>query len=179
MFRSYCSPFIRAIASEEASVSGSASGEGAALAGVSGGQSDAPNDDQAATADGNESETKSESEKAKDPNARGFKVQVLKDLSRERDNQQAAERERDAVRAKLEEFERAQMSEQERAIADRDRANARVAQLEAELEAIKVAHVRQIGVAAALNATGLPAEMAEGLRGENADELLANPLPIP
>lgn len=49
-----------------------------------------------------------------DPEARGSKNMVLKDLARERDKRQEAEQQRDEFKAKLDEIERSKMSDHEK-----------------------------------------------------------------
>lgn len=107
-----------------------------------------------------------------DPEARGSKTMVLKDLARERDKRQEAERQRDDFKAKLDEIERSKMSDLEKAVADRDQALARVAELEKHIADGEAASKRREAVSQALSATKLPAEMADRLRGETAEEIM-------
>lgn len=105
-----------------------------------------------------------------DPKARGSKSQVLADLARERDRRQAGEAEIAELKAKLEEFERAQMTDQEKQAADLKKALDRVAELESEIATGK----RQKMVAEVLKDANLPAEMADRLCGDTVEELTAD-----
>lgn len=105
-----------------------------------------------------------------DPNGRGSKSQVLADLAKERDKRQAFEEENTALRARLAEFERAQMTEQEKTAADLKTAQARVAALEAQI----ADQQRQAAVAEALKTAGLPADLAGRLQGSTPEELVAD-----
>lgn len=105
-----------------------------------------------------------------DPNGRGSKTQVLADLAKERDKRQAAEEENTALKSRLAEFERAQMTEQEKTAADLKTAQDRVAALEAQI----AEQQRQAAVAAALKTAGLPADLAGRLQGSTPEELAAD-----
>ena len=105
-----------------------------------------------------------------DPNGRGSKSQVLADLAKERDKRQAFEEENTALRARLAEFERAQMTEQEKTAADLKTAQDRVAALEAQI----AEQHRQAAVAKALKTVGLPADLAGRLQGLTPEELAAD-----
>lgn len=105
-----------------------------------------------------------------DPNGRGSKSQVLADLAKERDKRQAFEEENTALRARLAEFERAQMTEQEKTAADLKTAQDRVAALEAQI----ADQQRQAAVAEALKTAGLPADLAGRLQGSTPEELVAD-----
>lgn len=105
-----------------------------------------------------------------DPNGRGSKSQVLADLARERDKRQAFEEENVALKARLAEFERAQMTEQEKTAADLKTAQDRVAVLEAQI----AEHQRQAAVAEALKTAGLSADLAGRLQGSTPEELVAD-----
>ena len=105
-----------------------------------------------------------------DPKARGSKSQVLADLARERDRRQASEAEIAELKAKLKEFERAQMTDQEKQDDDLKEALDRVAELEGQIASSQ----RQAAIAQALKDAKLPAEMADRLKGETADELAAD-----
>lgn len=150
-------PFIRAIEGEQ--IGGSA---GAITEQTDQAATNAEPTDTTATGDDPESE--------EDAHARGSKPQVLADLARERDRRQASEAENAELKAKLEQFERAQMSEQEKKDADLAKALERIQELEAE----KQAQERKEMVLAAVKAANLPAEMADRLKGETADELAAD-----
>lgn len=113
-----------------------------------------------------------DSDSNEDPEARGSKNMVLKDLARERDKRQEAEQQRDEFKAKLDEIERSKMSDHEKAVADRDQALARIAELEKQIADEEAASKRREAVSQALSATKLPAEMAERLRGETAEEIM-------
>lgn len=102
-----------------------------------------------------------------DPNGRGSKTQVLADLAKERDKRQAFEEENAALKARLAEFERAQMTEQEKTAADLKTAQDRVAALEAQI----AEQQRQVAVAEALKTAGLPADLAGRLQGSTPEEL--------
>lgn len=99
-----------------------------------------------------------------DPEARGSKTMVLKDLARERDKRQEAEQQRDEFKAKLDEIERSKMSDLEKAVADRDQALARIAELEKHIADGEAASKRREAVSQALSTTKLPAEMADRWR---------------
>lgn len=105
-----------------------------------------------------------------DPKAQGSKSQVLADLARERDRRQASEAEIVELKAKLKEFERAQMTDQEKRAADLKEALGRVSELEGQIAASQ----RQAAIAQVLEDAKLPAEMADRLKGETADELAAD-----
>lgn len=105
-----------------------------------------------------------------DPNGRGSKTQVLADLAKERDKRQTLDKENAALKARLAEFERAQMTEQEKTAADLKTAQDRVAALEAQI----AEHQRQAAVAEALKTAGLPADLARRLQGSTPEELVAD-----
>lgn len=105
-----------------------------------------------------------------DPNGRGSKTQVLADLAKERDKRQAFEEENTALKARLAEFERAQMTEQEKTAADLKTAQDRVAALEAQI----AEQQHQAAVAEALKTAGLPADLAGRLQGSTPEELAAD-----
>lgn len=105
-----------------------------------------------------------------DPNGRGSKTQVLADLAKERDKRQAFEEENAALKSRLAEFERAQMTEQEKTAADLKTAQDRVAALEAQI----AEQQRQAAVAEALKTAGLPADLAGRLQGSTPEELAAD-----
>lgn len=105
-----------------------------------------------------------------DPNGRGSKAQVLADLAKERDKRQAFEEENAALKARLAEFERAQMTEQEKTAADLKTAQDRVAALEAQI----AEQQRQAAVAEALKTAGLSADLAGRIQGSTPEELVAD-----
>ena len=105
-----------------------------------------------------------------DPNGRGSKSQVLADLARERDKRQAFEEENTALKARLAEFERAQMTEQEKTAADLKTAQDRVAALEAQI----TTQQRQVAVIDALKTAGLSADLAGRIQGSTPEELVAD-----
>lgn len=105
-----------------------------------------------------------------DPNGRGSKTQVLADLAKERDKRQTLDKENAALKARLAEFERAQMTEQEKTAADLKTAQDRVAALEAQI----AEQHRQAAVAKALKTVGLPADLAGRLQGSTPEELVAD-----
>lgn len=104
------------------------------------------------------------------PNGRGSKTQVLADLAKERDKRQALDKENAALKARLAEFERAQMTEQEKTAADLKTAQDRVAALEAQI----AEQQRQAAVAEALKTTGLSADLAGRIQGSTPEELAAD-----
>ena len=104
------------------------------------------------------------------PNGRGSKTQVLADLAKERDKRQTLDKENAALKARLAEFERAQMTEQEKTAADLKTAQDRVAALEAQI----AEQHRQAAVAKALKTVGLPADLAGRLQGSTPEELAAD-----
>ena len=75
---------------------------------------------------------------------------MLADLAKERDKRQAFEEENAVLKARLAEFERAQMTEQERTAADLKTAQDRVAALEAQI----AEQQHQAAVAEALKTAG-------------------------
>lgn len=105
-----------------------------------------------------------------DPNSRGSKTQVLADLAKERDKRQTLDKENAALKARLAEFERAQMTEQEKTAADLKTAQDRVAALEAQI----ADQQRQAAVAEALKTAGLPADLAGRIQGSTLEELVAD-----
>lgn len=105
-----------------------------------------------------------------EPNGRGSKTQVLADLAKERDKRQILDKENAALKARLAEFERAQMTEQEKTAADLKTAQDRVAALEAQI----AEQHRQAAVAKALKTAGLPADLAGRLQGSTPEELAAD-----
>ena len=105
-----------------------------------------------------------------EPNGRGSKTQVLADLAKERDKRQTLDKENAALKARLAEFERAQMTEQEKTAADLKTARDRVAALEAQI----AEHQRQAAVAEALKTAGLSADLAGRLQGSTPEELAAD-----
>lgn len=105
-----------------------------------------------------------------DPNGRGSKTQVLADLAKERDKRQALDKENAALKARLAEFERAQMTEQEKTAADLKTAQDRVAALEAQI----AEQQRQAAVAEALKTAGLSADLAGRIQGSTPEELVAD-----
>ena len=105
-----------------------------------------------------------------DPNGRGSKTQVLADLAKERDKRQTLDKENAALKARLAEFERAQMTEQEKTAADLKTAQDRVAALEAQI----AEQQRQAAVAEALKTAGLPADLAGRLQGSTPEELVTD-----
>ena len=104
------------------------------------------------------------------PNGRGSKTQVLAELAKERDKRQTLDKENAALKARLAEFERAQMTEQEKTAADLKTAQDRVAVLEAQI----AEHQRQAAVAEALKTAGLSANLAGRLQGSTLEELAAD-----
>jgi len=104
------------------------------------------------------------------PDARGSKRAVLKDLATERDKRQAAEAARDELQERLDAIDREKMTELQRAQADLEKANARIA----ELEAAETERAREQLVTKVLSEAKLPAEMADRLRGETEEELAAD-----
>lgn len=105
-----------------------------------------------------------------DPNGRGSKTQVLADLAKERDKRQILDKENAALKARLAEFERAQMTEQEKTAADLKTAQDRVAALEAQI----AEQQRQAAVAEALKTAGLSADLAGRIQGSTPEELVAD-----
>lgn len=105
-----------------------------------------------------------------DPNGRGSKTQVLADLAKERDKRQTLDKENAALKARLAEFERAQMTEQEKTAADLKTAQDRVAALEAQI----AEQHRQAAVAEALKTAGLSADLAGRIQGSTPEELVAD-----
>ena len=147
---------------------GSSAAEGAASAPQASGRQ---REGETASATGADADADADSDgDSGDPNGRGSKSQVLADLAKERDKRQAFEEENTALRARLAEFERAQMTEQEKTAADLKTAQDRVAALEAQI----ADQQRQAAVAEALKTAGLPADLAGRLQGSTPEELVAD-----
>lgn len=147
---------------------GSSAAEGAASAPQASGRQ---REGETASATGADADADADSDgDSGDPNGRGSKSQVLADLAKERDKRQAFEEENTALRARLAEFERAQMTEQEKTAADLKTAQDRVAALEAQI----ADQQRQAAVAEALKTAGLPADLARRLQGSTPEELAAD-----
>ena len=115
-------------------------------------------------------ESTSDDDEEDNPDGRGSKRAVLKDLAEERDKRQAAEAARDEYKERLDAIDREKMTELERAQSDLEKANERIAELEAE----KTAREREQLVGKVLSDAKLPAEMADRLRGETQEELAAD-----
>lgn len=148
---------------------GSSTAEGAASAPQTSGRQREGETASAATGADADADADSDGDSG-DPNGRGSKSQVLADLAKERDKRQAFEEENTALRARLAEFERAQMTEQEKTAADLKTAQDRVAALEAQI----AEQHRQAAVAKALKTVGLPADLAGRLQGLTPEELAAD-----
>ena len=147
---------------------GSSAAEGAASTPqASGRQREGETASATSNADG---DSDSDGDSGGDPNGRGSKSQVLADLAKERDKRQAFEEENAVLKARLAEFERAQMTEQEKTAADLKTAQDRVAALEAQI----AEQQRQAAVAEALKTVGLPADLAGRLQGSTPEELAAD-----
>lgn len=147
---------------------GSSAAEGAASAPQASGRQ---REGETASATGADADADADSDgDSGDPNGRGSKSQVLADLAKERDKRQAFEEENTALRARLAEFERAQMTEQEKTAADLKTAQDRVAALEAQI----AEHQRQAAVAEALKTAGLSADLAGRIQGSTPEELVAD-----
>lgn len=104
------------------------------------------------------------------PNRRGGHRAVLADLARERDKRQEAEAARDEYKARLDEIDKANMTELERTQAQLAEANEQVVTLKQTQEQ----QARQRMVAKVFADVKLPAEMADRLRGETEEELAAD-----
>ena len=149
---------------------GSSAAEGAAPAPQAGGRQ---REGETASATSSHTDADADSDSGgdgSDPNGRGSKSQVLADLARERDKRQAFEEENVALKARLAEFERAQMTEQEKTAADLKTAQDRVAALEAQI----AEQHRQAAVAKALKTAGLSADLAGRIQGSTPEELVAD-----
>lgn len=146
---------------------GSSAAEGAASAPQASGRQ--REGETASTATGADADADSDGDGG-DPNGRGSKTQVLADLAKERDKRQALDKENAALKARLAEFERAQMTEQEKTAADLKTAQDRVAALEAQI----AEQQRQAAVAEALKTTGLSADLAGRIQGSTPEELAAD-----
>lgn len=148
---------------------GSSATEGAASAPQAGGRQREGETASAATGADADADADSDGDGG-DPGGRGSKTQVLADLAKERDKRQAFEEENVALKARLAEFERAQMTEQEKTAADLKTAQDRVAALEAQI----AEQQRQAAVAEALKTAGLSADLAGRIQGSTPDELVAD-----
>jgi len=147
---------------------GSSAAEGAASAPQASGRQ---REGETASATGADADADADSDgDSGDPNGRGSKTQVLADLAKERDKRQTLDKENAALKARLAEFERAQMTEQEKTAADLKTAQDRVAALEAQI----AEQHRQAAVAKALKTVGLPADLAGRLQGSTPEELAAD-----
>ena len=152
---------------------GSSTAEGAASAPQTSGRQREGETASAATGVGDDADADADSDSdgdGGDPNGRGSKTQVLADLAKERDKRQILDKENAALKARLAEFERAQMTEQEKTAADLKTAQDRVAALEAQI----AEQQRQAAVAEALKTAGLPADLAGRLQGSTPEELAAD-----
>lgn len=145
---------------------GSSTAEGAASAPQAGGRQREGETASAASSNTDDSDSDGDG----DPNGRGSKTQVLADLAKERDKRQTLDKENAALKARLAEFERAQMTEQEKTAADLKTAQDRVAALEAQI----AEQQRQAAVAEALKTAGLSADLAGRLQGSTPEELAAD-----
>lgn len=105
-----------------------------------------------------------------DPQARGSKQAVLADLARERDKRQELEAQRDALQKQVDEHARSKMTDQEKIQADLEAERKRAEEFKAQLEAEQ----RKGWARDALAKTGLPAEMADRLRGDTAEDIMAD-----
>lgn len=148
---------------------GSSAAEGVAPAPQAGGRQ-REGETPSATSSHTDADADSDSDGDGDPNGRGSKTQVLADLAKERDKRQAFEEENVALKARLAEFERAQMTEQEKTAADLKTAQDRVAALEAQI----AEQQRQAAVAEALKTAGLSADLAGRIQGSTPEELAAD-----
>lgn len=146
---------------------GSSTAEGAASAPQAGGRQREGETASAASSNTDDSDSDGD---GGDPNGRGSKTQVLADLAKERDKRQTLDKENAALKARLAEFERAQMTEQEKTAADLKTAQDRVAALEAQI----AEQQHQAAVAEALKTAGLPADLAGRLQGSTPEELAAD-----
>lgn len=145
---------------------GSSAAEGAASAPQAGGRQREGETASAASSNTDDSDSDGDG----DPNGRGSKTQVLADLAKERDKRQTLDKENAALKARLAEFERAQMTEQEKTAADLKTAQDRVAALEAQI----AEQQRQAAVAEALKTAGLSADLAGRIQGSTPEELVAD-----
>lgn len=148
---------------------GSSTAEGAASAPQAGGRQREGETASAATGANADADADSDGDGG-DPGGRGSKTQVLADLAKERDKRQILDKENAALKARLAEFERAQMTEQEKTAADLKTAQDRVAALEAQI----AEQQRQAAVAEALKTAGLSADLAGRIQGSTPDELVAD-----
>ncbi len=98
------------------------------------------------------------------PDGRGSKREVLADLARERDKRQAVEAERDTLKADADKL--AEVT------AERDALAEQLQKQQQEITEKQQADQRAKDIDEALTAAKLPAEMADRLRGETAEELL-------
>lgn len=159
-------PFwIRAIEGTQAGAGAAPGGEtpppssGPAAEETSGGQTPPPGNDPEANAEDKTDEGTQE----EDPKARGSKESVLADLARERDKRQALE-------AKVAEFERAQMTEAEKAEADRKQLEEKYAAATA-----KIAEYERKQALAEISAEfNIPAAMAGRIQGATPEEMRAD-----
>lgn len=148
---------------------GSSTAEGAASAPQTSGRQREGETASAATGADADADADSDGD-GSDPNGRGSKTQVLADLAKERDKRQILDKENAALKARLAEFERAQMTEQEKTAADLKTAQDRVAALEAQI----AEQQRQVAVAEALKTAGLSADLAGRIQGSTPEELVAD-----
>ncbi|MEJ6013281.1 hypothetical protein WG936_05450 [Corynebacterium sp. H127] len=149
-------------------------GDGAAITGGSptpsadqrtGDQKIAGTEENQSNKDTNDDSTDEEAsdEEDEDPKARGSKQSVLQDLARERDKRQALE-------AKLAEYEREKMTEAQKVQDDLNKARERIAAFEKSEAERKLNDLK----VKALTAAGLPAEMAGRITGATLEELTAD-----
>lgn len=164
-------PWVRMFAAEADTGQGAEAPQGSA--GTAPAQTETP-----AAQSGQESETDTRPDSENDsddggddnPNRRGGHRAVLADLARERDKRQEAEAARDEYKARLDEIDKANMTELERTQSELAEAHEQIAALKQE----QAQQARQQMVAKVLADVKLPAEMADRLRGETEEELAAD-----
>lgn len=132
---------------------------------------DAAGDDaQTPPADGDGDKTDDSDDAGEDPAARGSKQSVLADLAKERDKRQAAESTAAELKARVEEFERAQMSDAEKAEADRKALEEKYAEATAKIAAFE----REKTLAEITDEFKIPAAMAGRIQGETPEQMRAD-----
>lgn len=161
-------PWVRMFAAEADAGEGANAGQGSAPS-QQAPQEPAGAEDQEGSVD-KPAESAPDEDEEDNPDGRGSKRAVLKDLASERDKRQAAEAARDELQERLDAIDREKMTELERAQSDLEKANARIA----ELEEAATARAREQLVGKVLSDAKLPAEMADRLRGETEEELAAD-----
>lgn len=109
-------------------------------------------------------------EEGENPAARGSKQSVLADLAKERDKRQSVEAQRDELAAKVAAFERAQMTEAEKAAADLKELETKYSDAVAKI----AAYERKAALAEISAEFKIPAAIADRIQGETPEQMRAD-----